>query len=97
MSVPAVRQVAAPAAKRGRSAQSSLSAVEDAQATAGASPSPARILQEQLQSNLSAAAVAGEIQEKRWPLYTALTFWGGVSSLMWAAIIGCVWILLRHI
>jgi hypothetical protein len=97
MSVPAVRQVAAPGAKRQPSAQSSLPAVEEARATAEASPSPARILQEHLQSNLSVAAGAGEIQEKRWPLYAALTFWGGVSSLMWAAIIGCVWMLLRHI
>jgi len=97
MSVPAVRQVAAPEAKSRRPAKSSLAAVEDAQATAGASPSPARILQERLESNLAVAAGAVEIQEKRWPLYAALTFWGGVSSLMWAAIIGCVWLLLRHI
>lgn len=63
-----------------------------AEAARDAAPSPALALQARLEQGLQAQA-----QEARWPLYTALTFWVGISSLMWAAIIGCVWILLRHI
>jgi hypothetical protein len=67
-----------------------------AEASQEAAPSPARALQVRLERGLQAGS-QGHAQEARWPLYAALTFWGGVSSLMWAAIIGCVWILLRHI
>jgi hypothetical protein len=60
-----------------------------------ATPSPARTLQVRLDRDLRADA-PDPAGEARWPLYASLTFWGGVSSLMWAAIIGCVWALLRH-
>jgi hypothetical protein len=66
-----------------------------AEDTHDASPSPARALQVRLEHDLHAAA-RGQAQVARWPLYAALTFWGGISSLMWAAIIGCVWLLIRH-
>lgn len=70
--------------------------IEVAEAIQDGAPSPARALQARLEHDLHADAL-GRAQEGRWPLYAALTFWGGVSSLMWAAIIGSVWILLRHI
>jgi hypothetical protein len=60
-----------------------------------AAPSPARKLQLRLDRDLRAGAPV-QTGEARWPLYAALTFWGGISSLMWAAIIGCVWLLLRR-
>jgi hypothetical protein len=95
MSVPAVRQNVARAGKRPQPALSSVKAVEGADGMA-AYPSPARILQERLQSNPWAASDAVEFDGKRWPLYLALPFWLGLSGAMWAAIIGCVWLLLRH-
>ena len=70
--------------------------IEVAEAGQEAAPSPARVLQVRLEHDLQADALV-RAQGGRWPLYAALTFWGGVSSLMWAAIIGSVWILLRHI
>ena len=70
--------------------------IDVAEAVQDAAPSPARVLQVRLEHDLQADLV-GRTQGGRWPLYAALTFWGGVSSLMWAAIIGSVWILLRHI
>ncbi len=70
--------------------------IEVAEAGQEAAPSPARVLQVKLEHDLQVDAL-GQVREGRWPLYAALTFWGGVSSLMWAAIIGSVWILLRHI
>jgi len=62
----------------------------------GAARSPARALQARLEQDLQASP-QGQAQAGRWPLYAALSFWAGVSSLMWAAIIGGVWLLLRHI
>ncbi len=70
--------------------------IKVAEAALDAGLSPARALQARLERGLQ-ADVQGRAQEARWPLYAALSFWAGVSSLMWAAIIGCVWILLRHI
>jgi hypothetical protein len=61
-----------------------------------AAPSPARALQARLEQDLR-----GEPQEQaaegRWPLYIALPFWGGVSAMLWAGIIGGAWLVLRHI
>lgn len=59
----------------------------------GAAASPARALQARLEQDFQ----AGDRTERRWPLYAALSFWIGVGALMWAAIIGCAWIVLRHI
>jgi hypothetical protein len=61
-----------------------------------AARSPARALQARLEQDLQATP-RGQAHAGRWPLYAALTFWGSVSSLMWAAIIGSIWLLLRHI
>jgi hypothetical protein len=96
MSVPAVRQVAAPSAKRSQPAPSSLAAVDTAGGTACASPSPARVLQERLESNLCAAGDTVEFEDKRWPLYLAVPFWLGLSGLLWAAIIASVLALVPH-
>jgi hypothetical protein len=76
--------------------ESARAQINVAEAAQDGAPSPARALQARLEQDLQAAG-HGQAQEARWPLYAALTFWGGVSSLMWAAIIGCVWLLLRHI
>jgi hypothetical protein len=95
MSVPAVRPIAVPAGEPVQPAQPGLKAVEGADETA-AHPSPARILQERLQSSGWAAAGDVEIDEKRWPLYLALPFWIGLSGLMWAAIIVGVLALFHH-
>jgi hypothetical protein len=70
--------------------------IDIAEAGQDAAPSPARVLQVRLEHDLQADAL-GRVQAGRWPLYAALTFWVGISSLMWAAIVGSVWILLRHI
>jgi hypothetical protein len=67
-----------------------------AEGASAAAPSPARALQARLEQDLRGDAQE-EIVEGRWPLYVALPFWGGVSALMWAAIIGCTWLVLRHI
>jgi len=69
-----------------------ITAAEDA---SGAASSPARALQVRLERDLRADA-QGQASETRWPVYAVLTFWGGISSLMWAVIIGCAWMLLRH-
>jgi hypothetical protein len=67
-----------------------------AEAALDGARSPARALQARLEQDLQAGP-QGQAQVARWPLYAALTFWGGVSTLMWAAIIACVWMLIRHI
>ncbi|MGZ3368685.1 MAG: hypothetical protein ACXWK1_07160 [Caulobacteraceae bacterium] len=67
--------------------------IQVAEEAHGATASPARALQARLEQNLQIEHTG----EARWPLYAALSFWGGVSALMWAALIGCVWVLVRHI
>jgi hypothetical protein len=67
-----------------------------AESALDAAPSPARALQVKLEQRLQAGPQT-RAEAVRWPLYAALTFWGGVSSLMWLAIIGCVWMLLRRL
>ena len=74
-------------------ARAQINVAEPAQ---GAARSPARALQVRLEQDLLASP-QGQARAGRWPLYAALTFWVGLSSVMWAGIIGCVWLLLRHI
>lgn len=95
MSVPAVRQIAAPSAPLTQPAQSGLAAVDSAEAMA-ATASPARVLQERLQTNIWGAADVVEFEGKRWPLYLALPFWLAISGLLWAAIITSVLALFHH-
>ena len=67
--------------------------IQVAEEAHGATASPARALQAKLELDLQAQPAG----EARWPLYISLSFWGGISALMWAAIIGGVWLLVRHI
>jgi hypothetical protein len=87
--------MAAPAEKRPHPAQPGLKAVERAE-EATAYPSPARVLQERLQSSQLSSPGAAAIEDKRWPLYLALPFWLGLSGLTWAAIIAGVLALIPH-
>ena len=96
MSVPAVRQVAAPSAKRSQPTPSNLAAVDTAVATPGGAPSPARALQEHLETNLWASAETAEPEDKRWPLYLAVPFWLGMSGLLWGAIISGILAVVPH-
>lgn len=96
MPVPAVRHAACPEADfqpKEEAARTHVHVAEDAHAAA---PSPARALQARLERDLLQHTQA-QTADARWPLYVALPFWGGVSAAMWAAIIGCAWMVLRHI
>jgi len=70
--------------------------IHGAEGATTAAPSPARALQARLEMDLRGDAQA-EIVEGRWPLYVALPFWGGVSAVMWAVIIGVAWLVLRRL
>ena len=61
--------------------------------------SPARQLQVRLESGYAADAWPAEAAKPdgRWPLYVALPFWAGVSTVMWGGIIGLVWVVSRHL
>lgn len=96
MPAPAARRASKPDASPPSNEALGATQIQAAVDVAHAAPSPARALQVRLEHDLRADA-QGRVGEGRWPLYAALTFWVGMSSLMWAAIIGCVWLLLRHI
>lgn len=96
MPAPAARRTAKPEVSPAPKEGAAGTQIQVAEGARHAAPSPARALQVRLERDLRADA-PGQAEQTRWPLYAALTFWGGVSSLMWAAIIGCVWLLVRHI
>jgi hypothetical protein len=96
MPAPAVRHASESDAAPQPREEGARSQPQVAEEASTATPSPARALQARLERDL--LSQADEIAvEGRWPLYLALPFWGGVSALMWAAIIGCAWLVLRHI
>ena len=67
--------------------------IQVAEEAHAAAASPARALQARLEQDFQ----ADHATEGRWPLYAALGFWGVVSALFWAAIIGCAWVVIRHL
>ena len=67
--------------------------IQVAEGAHSAAASPARALQARLELDFQ----ADHAGEARWPLYAALSFWGGLGALLWAAIIGGAWLVLRHI
>jgi hypothetical protein len=97
MPLPAVRHIAEPDVAPQPKEQAARPQIHVAQGASAAAPSPARALQARLEQDLRGDVQEAEIVEGRWPLYVALPFWGGVSAAMWAAIIGCAWLVLRHI
>ena len=96
MPVPAVRHVSEPDAASHPEEGTARGQIQIAEETSTSASSPARALQARLEHDLLGRAAEGAVGA-RWPLYIALPFWGGVSALMWAAIIGCAWLLLRHV
>lgn len=96
MPAPAARRASKPDASPPSNEALGATQIQAAEDVRHAAPSPARALQVRLEHDLRADA-HGRTEEGRWPLYAALTFWGGISSLMWVAIIGCAWLLLRRL
>lgn len=90
------RHVVEPDAARQPKEETARSQIQIAEEASQATPSPARALQARLEQDLLGQAEPAAV-EGRWPLYLALPFWGGVSALLWAAIIGSAWLVLRHI
>ncbi len=96
MPVPAVRHASEPDAAPQPKEEPARGQIQVAEEASAAAPSPARVLQARLERDL--LGEADEIAvEGRWPLYIALPFWGGVSALLWAAIIGGAWLVLRRL
>ena len=95
MPLPAVRPAAEPESAPQPMEAPVRSSIHVAEEASAAAPSPARALLARLEQDLQ-----GDAQEQgdegRWPLYIALPFWGGVSAMLWAAIIGGAWLVLKH-
>ena len=96
MPLPAVRRIAEPDVAPQPTEEAARPQINVAEGASAAAPSPARALQARLAQDLR-GDVQVEVVEGRWPLYVALPFWGGVSAMLWAAIIGGAWLVLRHI
>jgi hypothetical protein len=59
-------------------------------------PSPERTRPQSLESDLLAVATPSGQTAKRWPLYAGLSFWLGLSAMIWAAIVAVLWMAFHH-